>query len=208
MAKCSWQPSFNHQDVRVTKDETAFQGYFRVKQLTLSHKRFEGDEIEITREVFQRGDAVCVLLFDPLRDKVVMVEQFRVGSLKGPSPWMLEVVAGVVEEGETSQEVAKREAVEEAGLVLGELKRITRFLPSPGGCDEWIDLLYAEVDSEMAQGVHGLPEEGEDICVHVLSSDDAIELVDQGVINSSPAIIALQWLALNRSSLISEGKLT
>lgn len=208
MAKCSWQPSFNHQDVRVTKDETAFQGYFRVKQLTLSHKRFEGDEIEITREVFQRGDAVCVLLYDPLRDKVVMVEQFRVGSLKGPSPWMLEVVAGVVEEGETSQEVAKREAVEEAGLVLGELKRITRFLPSPGGCDEWIDLLYAEVDSEMAQGVHGLPEEGEDICVHVLSSDDAIELVDQGVINSSPAIIALQWLALNRSSLISEGKLT
>ena len=208
MAKCSWQPSFNHQDVRVTKDETAFQGYFRVKQLTLSHKRFEGDEIEITREVFQRGDAVCVLLYDPLRDQVVMVEQFRVGSLKGPSPWMLEVVAGVVEEGETSQEVAKREAVEEAGLVLGELKRITRFLPSPGGCDEWIDLLYAEVDSEMAQGVHGLPEEGEDICVHVLSSDDAIDLVDQGVINSSPAIIALQWLALNKSSLIREGKLT
>lgn len=200
--KRSWQPSFNHSDVRILKDETVFQGYFRVKQLTLSHRRFDGNEMEITRELFQRGDAVCVLLYDPLRDKVVLVEQFRVGSLNGPSPWMLEVVAGVVEEGESSRDVAQRESVEEAGVVIGEPKRIIRYLPSGGGCDEWIDLMYAEVDSEQAKGIHGLPQEGEDIQVHVLSSQTAIALVEQGVINSSPAIIGLQWLALNKASLM------
>ena len=200
--KRSWQPSFNHSDVRILKDETVFQGYFRVKQLTLSHRRFDGNEMEITRELFQRGDAVCVLLYDPLRDKVVLVEQIRVGSLNGPSPWMLEVVAGVVEEGESSRDVAQRESVEEAGVVIGEPKRIIRYLPSGGGCDEWIDLMYAEVDSEQAKGIHGLPQEGEDIQVHVLSSQTAIALVEQGVINSSPAIIGLQWLALNKASLM------
>ena len=200
-AKPAWVPSFGQDDYRLINDETAFQGYFRVKRLTLEHKTFSGQAIEITRELFQRGDAVCVLLYDSAKDCVVLVEQFRVGSLQGPSPWMLEVVAGIVEEGESSEQVAKRESIEEAGLVIGEPRRIIRYLPSVGGCDEWIDLLYAEVDSEQAKGIHGLPEEGEDIRVHVLSSDEAIELVNQGVINSSPAIIGLQWLALNKLSL-------
>jgi ADP-ribose pyrophosphatase len=200
-SKQAWVPCFGRQDYRLVNEETAFQGYFRVKRLTLEHKTFSGQSIEITRELFQRGDAVCVLLYDPAKDRVVLVEQFRVGSLQGPSPWMLEVVAGVVEEGETSEQVAKRESIEEAGLTIGEPKRIIRYLPSGGGCDEWIDLLYAEVDSDQANGIHGLPEEGEDIRVHVLSSDDAIALVNQGIINSSPAIIGLQWLALNKLSL-------
>jgi len=124
-----------------------------------------------------------------------------VGALAAESPWMLEVVAGIVEPGETAEDVARREAVEEAGLVLDQVRPITRYLPSGGGCDEWIDLMYAEVDSSVAQGLHGLADEGEDIKVHVLNAQEAFDLVVSGAINSSPAIIALQWLELNRNRL-------
>ena len=201
----SWEPSFRLQDARVTSAESAFEGYFRVDRLWIRHATFAGDSIEICREVFRRGNAVCVLLYDPIADAVVLVEQFRVGALSdrpgAPSPWMLEVVAGIVEPGESAEDVARREAVEEAGLRLSDVRPITRFLPSGGGCDEWIDLMYAEVDSSLAGGVHGLADEGEDIKVHVLSASEAFELVVSGKINSSPAIIGLQWLELNRSRL-------
>lgn len=197
----SWTPAFNAADAQIVKTETAFQGYFRVDRLTIRHATFAGDSIEICREVFKRGNAVCVLLYDPRADKVVLVEQFRVGALAAQSPWMLEVVAGIVEPGETAEDVARREAVEEAGLILDQVRLITRYLPSGGGCDEWIDLMYAEVDSSVAQGLHGLADEGEDIKVHVLNAQEAFDLVVSGAINSSPAIIALQWLELNRNRL-------
>ena len=197
----SWSPAFAASDAEIVKTETAFQGYFRVDRLSIRHATFSGDSIEICREVFKRGNAVCVLLYDPEADKVVMVEQFRVGALAAESPWMLEVVAGIVEPGETAEDVARREAVEEAGLTLDQVQPIIRYLPSGGGCDEWIDLMYAEVDSSVAQGLHGLADEGEDIKVHVLNAQEAFDLVVSGAINSSPAIIALQWLELNRNRL-------
>ena len=197
----SWSPAFAASDAKIVKTETAFQGYFRVDRLSIRHATFAGDSIEICREVFKRGNAVCVLLYDPEADKVVMVEQFRVGALAAESPWMLEVVAGIVEPGETAEDVARREAVEEAGLTLDQVQPIIRYLPSGGGCDEWIDLMYAEVDSSAAQGLHGLADEGEDIKVHVLNAQEAFDLVVSGAINSSPAIIALQWLELNRNRL-------
>ncbi len=197
----SWSPAFAASDAEIVKTETAFQGYFRVDRLSIRHATFAGDSIEICREVFKRGNAVCVLLYDPEADKVVMVEQFRVGALAAESPWMLEVVAGIVEPGETAEDVARREAVEEAGLTLDQVQPIIRYLPSGGGCDEWIDLMYAEVDSSVAQGLHGLADEGEDIKVHVLNAQEAFDLVVSGAINSSPAIIALQWLELNRNRL-------
>ncbi len=197
----SWSPAFRASDAKIVNAESAFQGYFRVDRLTIRHATFAGDSIEICREVFKRGNAVCVLLYDPQKDKVVLVEQFRVGALAAESPWMLEVVAGIVEPGETAEDVARREAIEEAGLTLGEVQPISRFLPSGGGCDEWIDLMYAEVDSNSAEGLHGLADEGEDIKVHVLDAQEAFDLVVSGAINSSPAIIGLQWLELNRSRL-------
>ena len=197
----SWSPAFAASDAEIVKTETAFQGYFRVDRLSIRHATFAGDSIEICREVFRRGNAVCVLLYDPDADKVVMVEQFRVGALAAESPWMLEVVAGIVEPGETAVDVARREAVEEAGLTLDQVQPIIRYLPSGGGCDEWIDLMYAEVDSSSAEGLHGLADEGEDIKVHVLSAQEAFDLVVSGAINSSPAIIGLQWLELNLNRL-------
>lgn len=200
-----WQAEFSSDDYRVEDDKLVFDGYFKMYSLTLSHKRYRGGEVRITRELFRRGNAVCVLLYDPCRDAVVMVEQFRVGALDAPEgPWLLELVAGIVEHGESAADVAVRESDEEAGVQLDNVRKITRFLPSPGACDEWIDLMFACVDASKAQGVHGLAEEGEDIRVRVLATDEALELVRNGRINSGPAIIGLQWLELNRESIRNE----
>ena len=199
----SWKPSFNRADVSIEQVERAFDGFFKVDRLTLTHPRFEKGEIKVVRELFKRGDAVCLVLYDPVKDRVVLIEQFRVGALAGPSPWVLELVAGIVEPGESAAQVAIREADEEAGVKVSNLRSIIRFMPSGGGCDEWIELMYAEVDSDLASGIHGLEAENEDIKVHVMSSEDAFKLVRQGVVNSSPAIIGLQWLELNRDRLVS-----
>ncbi|KEA64933.1 ADP-ribose pyrophosphatase [Marinobacterium lacunae] len=201
----SWQPSFGPDDFRIDEDLRVFDGYFKMYRLKLVHRRFHGGEVSIQRELFRRGNAVCVLLYDPHQDAVVLVEQFRVGALEAPEgPWLLELVAGIVEPGETAVDVAVRESDEEAGLAISGVRPISRFLPSPGASDEWIDLMFACVDAREAEGVHGLPEEGEDIKVQVIDAEAAFELVRAGRINSGPAIIGLQWLELNRPRIRSE----
>ncbi len=202
MAEQDWSPTFTHNDFRQEAAETLYQGFFRMLRLKLRHKTFAGGEIQIQRELFFRDDAVCVLLYDPVLDRVVLIEQFRVGALEHPDgPWMLELVAGIVETGETPAQVARREAVEEAGAALGSLEHIIRYVPSSGATREYIDLFCAMVDSRPLGGDFGLPHEGEDIRVHLLDAADAFALVSNGKIFNSPAIIALQWLQLNQTRL-------
>src|SRR5690606_40469080 len=140
--------------------------------------------------------------YDPLRDEVVLIEQFRVGALdKKASPWLLELVAGLIEEGEQPEQVARREALEEADLSLDRLWPITEYFPSPGGSDERVHLYLGRCDSSAAGGVHGLAEEGEDIRVHVLSFAEAMAAAEDGRIDNAASLIALQWLALHREEL-------
>lgn len=198
-----WQPRFTAADAAIIKQQRTCDGFFKISRLTIRHTLFEGGEVEIVREQFQRGDAVCVLLFDPDNECLVLVEQFRVGALGKPdSPWLLELVAGIVEEGETAEDVALREAVEEAGAAIYDIVPITRYLPSAGGSDEYVDLLCARVDSSGVGGVHGLDHEGEDILVHVLPFAQVCELVANGTIDNAATIIAVQWLQLNRQQLL------
>ncbi len=202
MAEQHWSPTFSSTDYRLETEETLYQGFFRMLRLTLQHRTFAGGEISIRRELFYRDDAVCVLLYDPALDRVVLIEQFRVGALEHPDgPWMLELVAGIVEAGETPEQVAQREAVEEAGAALGPLEHIIRYVPSSGATREYIDLYCARVDSRPLGGDFGLAHEGEDIRVHLLDAADAFALVSNGKIYNSPAIIALQWLQLNQTRL-------
>lgn len=197
-----WKPTFSQKDFSLDKQETLYNGFFKMYKLHLSHKTFSGEKISIQRELFYRDDAVCVLLYDAENDAVVLVEQFRVGAYDSPEgPWLLELIAGIVEPGETPEDVAKRESQEEAGTDIGEIVPIIRFVPSSGGTREYIDLLCAQVNSEGVEGIHGLADEGEDIQVHTLAADDAFALVKSGKINNAPAIIALQWLQINREEL-------
>jgi ADP-ribose pyrophosphatase len=189
--------------VRILARETCFRGFYRLERLQLRHRQFSGAMgPALSRELFVRHDAVCVLPYDPQRDCVVLVEQFRVGALdKAANPWLLELVAGLIDSDEAPEQVARREAREEAGLELGALWPITTYFPSPGGSDELVHLYVGRCDSAGAGGVHGLAEEGEDIRVHVWPLEDALQAVRDGRINNAASIIALQWLALNRAEV-------
>ncbi|WXL25230.1 NUDIX domain-containing protein [Ectopseudomonas mendocina] len=185
--------------------ETCFKGFYRVDRLRLRHEQFAGGMgPELSRELFVRHDAVCVLPYDPVSDTVVLIEQFRVGAFdKSQNPWLLELVAGLIDKDEQPEEVARREAVEEANLTLTDLHPITQYYPSPGGSDERVYLYVGRCDSAGAGGEFGLAEEGEDIRVHVWSVAEALAAVNDGRIDNAAGIIALQWLALNRDALRS-----
>lgn len=189
--------------VQIIEREACFRGFYSLDRLQLRHLQFSGEMgPTLSRELFIRHDAVCVLPYDPQRDEVVLIEQFRVGAMgKSASPWLLELVAGLIDTDEQPEEVALREAVEEANLALTSLWPITQYFPSPGGSDERVYLYLGRCDSLGAGGVHGLAEEGEDIRVHVLPLEDALDAVKDGRINNAASIIALQWLALNRAEV-------
>jgi len=178
-------------------------GFFRLERYRLRHELFAGGwSGELVRELLERGHAVAVLLYDPIRDQVVLVEQFRIGALaSGEHPWMLEVVAGIIETNEDPHEVARRESREEAGCMVTELIPINRFIPSSGGCSEHIVLYCGRVDASKADGIHGLAHEGEDIRVRVIPASEALAMLEQGTVLSAMTLIALQWLALNRGRL-------
>lgn len=195
---------FGADDVELIERKTVFRGYFRVDRYRLRHRLFGGGlGHEIRREVFERGHAAAVLPYDPARDEVVLIEQFRAGAYaKGAAPWLIEIVAGIIDEGETAEEVALREAIEEAGCKLfPPLKPIFSCFPTPGACSEHIDLFVGRCDTAGLGGIHGLAEEGEDIRVMVLPVEAAITLLDQGKIANAATIIALQWLARHQEEL-------
>lgn len=156
----------------------------------------------MTRELILRPRAVGVLLFDPAQQQVVLVRQIRVGMLdEGENPWLLELVAGMVESGEEPIEVAARESLEEANTKPQDLLQICEYYNSPGISNERITLFCGRVDATQAGGIFGLDAEHEDIEVVVLSLADALAKVASGEINNAMSIIALQWLQLNQPML-------
>lgn len=208
----SQQPRYGQQDVVVLDRRQVYKGFFRIEKLRLRHRLFAGGwSAEFERELFQRGHAAGVLLYDSELDQVVLIEQFRVGALPqtpadSNSPWLLELVAGVIGEGESAEDVARREALEEAGCAPAELLHICRYYSSPGGSNEQIDLFCGKVDASRAGGIHGLAEEHEDIRVHVLSSKQALQALQDGHLNNAMTIIAIQWLAINKQALLERWK--
>ena len=194
---------FGAADVRVLNEVAAYSGHYGVRQLRLQHKLFAGGWSDaLSRELFERGDAVGVLPWDPLRDELVMLEQFRVGAMRDAgNPWMLELVAGVVEPAESDEAVARREAREEAAIELLALEPVACYFPSPGACSEQVRLFMGRVDSRAAGGLHGNPEESEDIQVHVLPREQVLEMLAQGEINNGHTLVALQWLQLHGDAL-------
>lgn len=177
--------------------EHLYEGFYRMDRYTLTHQTFAGQTLTIQRELMDRHDAVCVLPLDLAEGYVVLVEQFRVGALRLANPWLLELVAGLIDKDEIPEQVARREAEEEAGVELGRLHPITQYLPSPGGTNERVFLYIGEVDSRGVGGIHGLDEEGEDIRVHRVPLAQAFAWCRDGTINNAASLIALQWVQLN-----------
>ncbi|MCW8915770.1 MAG: NUDIX domain-containing protein [Magnetovibrio sp.] len=187
-------------------------GYFKVDRYHLRHRKHEGGWTDVmSREIFERGHAVAVLLFDPILDKLVFIEQFRPGAyaaLKSPwfdpnetTPWLYEIVAGIIDEGETPEDVAKRECLEEANCPVHDLRPIMHYLVSPGGSTESTFLFCGRVDASNIGGVHGLDHEGEDIRVFTLDAETTLNWLDQGRFSNSMTLIAVQWFKINHQNL-------
>jgi ADP-ribose pyrophosphatase len=194
--------------IEIIDRETAYQGFFRIDRYRLRHRLYSGGMSgELAREIFERGNAVGVLLYDPARDALVLIEQFRLPAhLAGLDAWQLEIVAGIIDRpGESALDVVHREAKEEAGLVIdGEVLPIHRYLTSPGGSTETVALYCGRVDSRAAGGIHGLADEHEDIKVVVKGYDETMTLLRAGKIDNGFTIVALYWLAANRDRLRRE----
>lgn len=197
--------AFTKADYTLLEEQTAYQGFFSLNQLQLKHRLFAGGWTpNIKRELFKRGKAVGLLAYDPWLDKVVMVEQFRVGALKDPnSPWLVEIIAGIIETGEEAEAVAHRETQEEAGLDILYLEHLYTYYSSPGGSDEQILLYLGIVDSsQVEQGsICGLASENEDLRVRLFTREAALVEATQGRAANAMSIIALQWLAMNHLAI-------
>jgi ADP-ribose pyrophosphatase len=189
--------------VDILEKKAVYQGYFRIDRYTLRHGLFAGGMSgKVTREVFERGHAVGLLPYDPVRDAVVLIEQFRIGAYAaGMEPWLVEIVAGIIENGEAPEDVARRETLEEAGLTISELIPVCRYLVSPGGTSESVRVFVGRIDSTGAGGIHGLNSEDEDIRVTAMPWSDARRLLDDGKITNVLTMVALQWFALHRDEV-------
>lgn len=195
---------FSVKDVQILSKETLYKGFFKMVKYAFKHKLFDGGWSNVVeREIFERGHAIAVLPYDPVLDEFVMIEQVRIGALPtSSSPWLLEVVAGIIDEGETPEDVCCREAKEEAGLDIQKLHKSLSYLSSPGGTTERLHIYIGLVDASDAKGVHGLEYESEDILVHRVPTSVAFEWINQGKIENAATLIALQWFAMNKQQVI------
>ena len=174
--------TFGKNDVEIIARETLYRGFFSLDLYRFRHRLFNGQmSHEVRREIFERGHAAVLLPFAPVRDEVVLIE-----------------------EGESVEDVARREAIEEAGLIVKRTKPVLSFLASPGGTSERSSIMVGEVDATTASGIHGLADENEDISVHVVSREQAYQWVEEGKIDNAASVIALQWLQLHHQALKNE----
>jgi ADP-ribose pyrophosphatase len=189
--------------LEVIARERCFSGFLRLVRYRLRHSLYAGGwSHAIERERIERLNAVAAILYDAIRDRIVMIEQFRIGALEhGRGAWTLEPIGGILNRGERADEVVRREALEEAGLEIQQLEHIATYRVSPGVSADRIRLFCGRVDAEKAVGIHGVKEEGEETRVRVLDAEQTISGLYSGSIDASSAIIGVQWLASNRGRL-------
>ncbi|MFG6594174.1 NUDIX domain-containing protein [Sulfitobacter sp. 1A13368] len=195
--------------VEVTDRRRVYANFFALDEISLRHETFDGSmSAQIDRAVFVSADAALVLPYDPLRDRVLLVEQIRMGPLaRGDhTRWQLEPIAGHIDPGETPQAAARREAQEEAGITVGALEPVGNVYASPGNATEFFHIFVGLADlPDHIIGTGGLAAEGEDIRSHLMSSDDLMALADAQALANAPLVASAYWLARHRERLRSEG---
>jgi len=205
------KPEFNTQDAKVISQEMLYSGHIKLMKFHFKFRLFKGGwSDEVVRECFLAKPAVGVLLFNPESDEIILIEQFRPGTYQTHSPsdsqhspWLLELVAGLIESNESIEDVAKRESMEEAGCEILDLVPIGEFFTSPGVSTGYFYLFCARIKQTHTGGLFGLDHEHEDIRAHVVTKQEAFELLESGRIKNAPTIIALQWLQLNQQKIYS-----
>ncbi len=187
------------REVKVIEKAVVYDGFFKLLKYKITHSLFGGGMSKpYFREILERGDAVAVLLHDPNRNEIVLIEQFRVGAIESGKPWITELVSGMVEEGESAEDVARREAEEEAGAKVSELEFIARYYNSVGGSSETCTLYYAQVDTSNIDGVHGLDSENEDIKVIKFTTKEFCQYLLNSRFNTASLVTAGYWFLNNK----------
>ena len=189
--------------IEVLGQEWLSQGFMKLAKFTVQHERFDGSMIgPFTREIVMRTTAVGVLPYDPVADKFLLIEQFRLAAHLGNMPaWQREVIAGISDRDESPEDLARREAIEEANCKVTDLVEMTRFLPTPGMTNEVLILYCGRMDSAQATGIHGLATEHEDIRSTLYDGKDIPALLENGTTGNGPLMIALYWMQANRERL-------
>ena len=193
--------------VVVTERTSPYRGYMRLDHYHLKHTTFDGEwSANLSREVLERGHAVSVLPYDPFKNEVVLIEQFRIGAYAAPqtSPWQIECVAGMIEPHQLAEDTAYRETEEETNLRILDLEPIHTYLSSPGCTSETIQMFCGHVDANDVGGIHGLVNEGEYIRAFSIPVEEAFKWLANGRIENGMTIIALQWLKINLTKMNSK----
>ena len=191
-----------NKELHIKSNNAVFNGFFQVNNLKFTHSLYQGGSSALVeREVFSRGQAVVVLLYDLALENIVLVEQCRAGAVdhalqnnRVDQAWLLEPVAGMIDLGESPIQACIRETKEETGLAISEVEYISQFYPSPGACDEILHLYASNIDSQLVNSHAGLETEDEDIRVVVLSFAQARKMLKKGQFNVATTYIAIQWL--------------
>lgn len=194
------------EDVAVREWQQPYAKFFALEEMDLRFRRFDGKmSEEVNRAVMISGDAASVLPYDPERDRVLLIEQFRAGAYaRGDSqPWLLEPIAGRVDPEETPEEAAKREGLEEAGLTFSSLIPVASYYPSPGAKSEYMYsyIGIADLPGELTGKIYGLEHEAEDIRTHILSYDELMKLIKTTEAQNGPLLISALFLAQERLRL-------
>ncbi|MFW1851783.1 NUDIX domain-containing protein [Acinetobacter guillouiae] len=191
------QATYTHNDVEIQSREYAFKGFVQVEKVSLRHRLFNQTEYTsaIQRELIRRKEAAGVLIYNDQQQKFALIEQFRVGAIDDEiSPWQLEIIAGVLDGDESPESCIRRESIEESGCELNQIKHLFSFYPSAGACDEIFHLYVAQAALPAEGGVFGMPDEGENIQLHIIDYSDLSLLLKSNRLKNAPVIIALQWL--------------
>ncbi|MCL6247051.1 MULTISPECIES: NUDIX domain-containing protein [Acinetobacter] len=191
------QATYNKKDYSIEGREHLYKGFIQVEKVLLRHRLFHQDSMipTIQRELIHRPEAAGVLIYSHQQQKFALIEQFRIGAIDDEtSPWQLEIIAGVLDGDESAESCIRRESLEESGCELDALQHLFSFYPSAGACAELFHLYSAEAELPEHGGVFGMPDEGENIQLHILDYADIPELLTNGRLKNAPVIMALQWL--------------
>ncbi len=202
------QATYTHHDVEIQSRELVFRGFVQVEKVSLRHRLFQqtGYTPLIQRELIRRKEAAGVLIYDDLQQKFALIEQFRVGAMDDPvSPWQLEIIAGVLDGDESPESCIRRESLEESGCELNEIELIFSFYPSAGACDEVFHLYVAQATLPKEGGIFGMPDEGENIKLHIIDYAQLKNLLNGQRLRNAPVIMALQWLQQHLTASIRRG---
>ena len=188
-----------NSNFKVTNKKNLYDGFFKMNEISLKYKKYDGSwSNEIKRELFGGAQVSAVLPFDPIKKKIVLIQQFRPGTIsKNTNNYLNEIVAGIIDPGESPEIAAKRECLEETGYKIKKLTPIQGYFPAPGSSESFYHLFLGEVDIKNGKKIMGLDNENEDILVESFKVNQVKKMMQEGKFINGLTLIAIQWFFLN-----------